>query len=76
MWEAIASLLLSAFKWLFGGKQESEGEELGKTKAERDGLAVAIQQDDKANAARNAVRDDAGSLRDDPNNLDGGNARS
>lgn len=70
MWSAIAGLILSAFKWLFGGKQQDEGEQLGKTEAERDAAYKALNDAGRADAARNSVRDDPSDIARDPNNLD------
>lgn len=51
MWAALVSLILAAFKWLFGGKQQTEGEAQGKAEqASQESSVAATKQSDIAQA--------------------------
>jgi hypothetical protein len=76
MWSAIAGLLLSVFKWIWGGEKESEGEQLGRTEQENASLTEELKDVQKANSAASSVSSDRVSINDDPENRDGPNYKS
>lgn len=73
MWEALSGLILSVVKWLFGQKQEAEGEQLGKTEEDNQALTEELNDVQKANSAAQSVSSDPDRMRDDPNNRDSPN---
>lgn len=68
MWTAIAGFALSIVKWLFGGKQQAEGEAQGKAEQAVADQSQELRNVQKADTARNSVSDDARSVSDDPFN--------
>lgn len=65
MWGAIASLVLGIVKWLFGGKQQAEGEAQGQSEQAVADQSQELRNVEKADTARNSVSDDARSVSGD-----------
>lgn len=68
MWPAILSFALSIVKWLFGGKQQAEGEAQGQAEQGQADTNQELKNVAKADDARNSVRSDPPDILSDPNN--------
>jgi len=75
VWTALASFLLSIVKWAFGGRQQAEGEALGKAEQANASLSQELSDVQKANSAARSVDPSPDSVRLDPENRDGPNYR-
>ena len=68
MWGAIASLVMGMFRWLFGGRQQAEGEAQGKAEQSVADLQKELSDVAKADAARGAVDGTPAGVVSDPDN--------
>lgn len=68
MWAALASFALSIVKWLFGGRQQAEGEAQGQTEQQVADANQELKNVEAADDARNSVSDDPSAVLDDPFN--------
>jgi hypothetical protein len=72
MWAAVIKgafgLILAAVKWLWGGKQQAEGEAQGKAEQEASDAEGELNEAEIAHRGSDAVRDDPDSILHDPAN--------
>lgn len=75
MWSAIVTLALNIVKWIFGGRQQAEGEALGKSEQADAGITQELKNVEDANNAAAGLRNDPADILRDPENRDGPNYR-
>jgi hypothetical protein len=68
MWSAPVTLLLSAFKWIFGGKDQTTGMKMGELTQTNTDLEGELSNVQKAQVARTAVVSDPAAIVRDANN--------
>ena len=65
----IITIVMGVVHWVFGGRQEAEGEGLGKAEAQRDAALDALGNVQKAADAERKTPVTSHDIENDPNNL-------
>lgn len=68
MWSFLANILLGAIKWIWGAKQQAQGEAQGQAEQAMADQNVEMRNEANAQAARQRAALSSGVLLVDPNN--------